>query len=106
MDFKAARIAAGLTLAQAAEKSGYSIGAINGQELKHNGSARLKFKLAQIYGIVPDDAVVIGELREAPVPYRVAAPPPAKKIDVAKLRRSVKNIRSQLDQIESTLEEL
>ena len=33
MDFKAARKAAGLTLAQSAEVSGYSIGAINGHEL-------------------------------------------------------------------------
>jgi len=39
---------AGLTLAELAQKSGYSIGTINGLELKGEGSQRLKDRLTEI----------------------------------------------------------
>lgn len=47
-DWKALREQAGLTLAQLAEKSGYSTGTINGLELHGEGSRRLKEKLRSI----------------------------------------------------------
>ena len=43
------RKAAGLTLKQAAELSGYTVGAINGEELHGNGSDRLREKLTEVY---------------------------------------------------------
>lgn len=43
------RATAGLTLKQAAQLSGYTIGAINGEELHRNGSERLRAKLKEIY---------------------------------------------------------
>ncbi|MEI6034510.1 MAG: helix-turn-helix transcriptional regulator [Verrucomicrobiae bacterium] len=42
------RVAAGLTLGQLAELSGYSVATINGLELHGNGSRRLKDKLASV----------------------------------------------------------
>ena len=50
MNFKTMRKEAGMTLKQAAKLSGYTIGAINGEELHGNGSDRLKAKLTEIYG--------------------------------------------------------
>lgn len=48
MDFKRAREDAGMTLAALAERSGYSIGTINGLELHGEGSRRLREKLTEI----------------------------------------------------------
>lgn len=51
------RKAAGLTLQQVAEKSGYGVATINGLEKRGEGSARLKALLATLYGIHPDYAL-------------------------------------------------
>jgi hypothetical protein len=95
MDFKALRKAAGLTLKQAAALSGYTTGAINGQELKGNGSDRLKAKLLEIYG-----------QGSAPTPIHAEPAFPVKKIVIAKLRGQVQNIQKQIDAITETLNEL
>jgi len=49
MDFKSARTAAGLTLQQAAELSGYGVATINGLEKHGEGSDRLKKRLGEVY---------------------------------------------------------
>lgn len=66
------RKAAGLTLKQAAELSGYTVGAINGEELHGNGSDRLRAKLTEIYGgQQQQQASAPMALRETPAEYKV-----------------------------------
>lgn len=46
------------------------------------------------------------QTRETPASYSVKPPPPEKKMDVAKIRRAVQNIQSQLDAINKQLDQL
>jgi len=43
------------------------------------------------------------QFRETPVSYSVKAAPPAKKIDVANIRRKIQTIRAHLDALEDEL---
>ena len=52
MNYKAAREAVELTLAQVAQASGYSIATINGLENHDDGSDRLRKRLVEIYAVV------------------------------------------------------
>ena len=51
-NYQKMREACGLTLQQAAKHSGYSVGTINGLELRGAGSQRLRHKLREVYGDV------------------------------------------------------
>lgn len=57
---------AGLTLGQASERSGYGAATINGLEKKGDGSKRLKWALAEVYGLNPD-YVLNPEIYQAPI---------------------------------------
>ena len=98
--FQALRKAAGLTLKEAEAMAGYSVATISALENDNRGSDRLKQKLLEIYG------QSTGELREPAPAYRVAAPPPAHKNVIEKLRRQVHNLQAQIDAINETLDEL
>lgn len=67
------RKAAGLTLQQVAEKSGYGVATINGLEKRGEGSARLKALLATLYGTHPDYALNPAVYQDPFVVARAAA---------------------------------
>src|ERR1700679_2466306 len=75
MDFKAARTAAGLSLQQAAQLSGYGVATINGLEKHGEGSDRLKEKLREIYRgeSARQESAGAYVLRDAAVTYGRAA---------------------------------
>jgi hypothetical protein len=75
MDFKTARTAAGLTLQQAAQLSGYGVATINGLEKHGEGSDRLKKRLGEVYRNAASQQETAGAyvLRESAVAYGRAA---------------------------------
>ena len=105
MLFKAARERMNLTLKQASERAGYSIPTINALELEGRGSDRLKFKLAQVYGIVPKDAVVI-DARQPMTLQDAEAIKAVEEKEIEIWKRRAKTAEQELHELKSKLREL
>jgi transcriptional regulator with XRE-family HTH domain len=71
VNWSALRLAAGMTLAEAAEKSGYGIATINGLERNGAGSKRLMDALHDLYGCPP--GVSEPKMKPQPVDWRSRA---------------------------------
>lgn len=93
---------AGITLADLAEKSGYSIGTINGLELKGDGSQRLKDRLIQILTpLANKESVTGGRSESATSGFALRENAPQSEVEIWKRRakdaeEKLHNLRTML----------
>lgn len=103
--WKALREQAGLTLAELAEKSGYSTGTINGLELKGEGSQRLKDKLTEILTpLANKESVTDGRSESAKPPVELRDHPG--ESDLAIWKRRAQAAEGQLANLRDGLRSL